>query len=257
MTPDKRKQFIQDRLYRVSTIQVSDLAEELSVSEMTIRRDLSELERSGFLRRTHGGAVREVSRSYEPPFDLRQAQNREEKQAIAALAASCVSEGDTIVIDSGTTALHLAEQLLTFTDLKVITPSIPVAAVFLNHPTIQVLVSGGTMRSREGSLIGEYTRRFFEDLYFDIYFLSAAGIDPASGITEYIVEDALIKHSILTHAKKTVAMMASSKFETTAFASVCRLDEIDMLITDTRPQGPLLGALEQHNIIIQFPNDKE
>ena len=248
----RRQQFIQQRLESKESVLVADLALELEVSEMTVRRDLRELERMGLARRTHGGAVREVSRSYEPPFELRMQDHHHEKVRIAAEAVRYVHEGDTIAIDTGTTAVEFARQLVDFQSLTIVTPSLHIAQLFLHHPSIKVILSGGEMRKQEGSLVGDFTRTFFENLYFDTFFLSSACLDVEAGITEFIMEDASIKRLIISHAKKTIALMASSKFNLTALSKVCSLDDIDVLVTDQKPGDDLRKILLHNGVEIRL-----
>lgn len=256
-TSAQRKQRIQETIDRDGHVQVSQLAEALDVSEMTIRRDLSELERIGVLRRTHGGAVKDVSRSYEPPFPIRQHACIEQKQLIASEAVSFVNEGDTIAIDSGTTTIELALKLLDFTNLTIVTPSIHIAMLFLEHPSITVILSGGELRKQEGSLVGRFARSLFSSLYFDTFFLSAAGLSEEAGLTDYIVEDASVKHMIMHHSKKTIALMHAEKFGHTAFAQVGTLDEIDVLVTDKTPYPALLHELHRRKVTTITAHTKE
>lgn len=242
-----RKELIGEKIQQEHNLLVSDLAIEFAVSEMTIRRDLAELEKMGLLRRVHGGAQKIYSRSYEPPFSLRRDQHLAEKQAIAEAALPFVKEGSTIVLDSGTTCIELARLLLEHRELCIITPSIHIAMLFHDHPTITVMLSGGVLRRNEGSLVGDFSRTFFEKLYVDTYFLSAAAISSRTGLTEYIAEDAAIKNIISSHAQTTIALMTSDKFERTTFAHVCALSEIDMLITDREVPEGLSAALEQND----------
>lgn len=246
----ERWQYIQRLILRGSNVQVGALAQQLGVSEMTIRRDLKELERIGVLRKIHGGAVKEVSISYEPPFTVRVQKQKEEKRIIGAEALQFVSEGDTIAIDSGSTALSFANQLADFHDLTVVTPSIHVASLFLDHPSIRVFLSGGELRRHEGSLIGDPTRSFFENLHVDAFFMSSAGISVQSGLSEYILEDASIKRLIMSHSKKNIALMTSDKFGVTAFAQVCKLPDIDILVSDKEPYQDLKHELSASGVEI-------
>ena len=253
----KRKQFIQTKLDEDQTVQVSELAQKLEVSEMTIRRDLSDLERIGVLKRTHGGAVKDVSRSYEPPFNLRQHASIEQKRLIARKAVSYICEGDTIAIDSGTTTIELAKELVAFKNLTIVTPSIHIAMIFLNHPTITVLLSGGVLRKHEGSLVGTFTRATFSSLHFDTFFVSGAALSEDAGLTDYIIEDATIKRMIMGHAKKTVALMHSEKFGKTAFAQVAQLSELDVLVTDKPPYPALQHELQRQKVTTIIAQAKE
>ncbi len=178
---EKRKLYIRHAIKNNGAVQVNELARELKVSEMTVRRDLSDLENEGFLKRTHGGAVREVSRSYEPPFTVRRTINFEAKALIAVKAASYVEEGDTIAVDSGTTALEFAKQLQSFRNLTIVTPSIHIASMFLTNPGVETILSGGLVRKTEGSMVGDLTRKTFENLYFDKFFMSTAGLSAEAG----------------------------------------------------------------------------
>ena len=252
---DKRKDFIRNLIKNNGTVSVGKLAVELAVSEMTIRRDLSELEKEGFLKRTHGGAVREASRSYEPPFTARQGIGCEEKLRIAARAASYIEEGDTIAVDSGTTALEFARQLQDFRNLTIVTPSIHVASVFLSNPGVETILAGGRVRTNEGSLVGDITRLIFERLYFDKFFLSTAALSREAGYSEYILEDAEIKNLIISHSRKTIALMDSAKLGRTAFSRVCGIGDAEILITDRTPEKEFKTALNECGVIIDVASE--
>ncbi|MDC7227795.1 MAG: DeoR/GlpR family DNA-binding transcription regulator [Spirochaetales bacterium] len=249
---NKRKLHIRESIKNSGTVSVADLAQELSVSEMTIRRDLSEMENEGFLKRTHGGAVREVSRSYEPPFSARQEINKEAKTLIAEKAVSYLEEGDTIAVDSGTTALEFARLLNRFRSLTIVTPSIHIASMFLTNPGIETILAGGIVRKNEGSMVGEITRKTFENLYFDKFFLSTAALSAEAGYTEYISEDAEIKRLIISHSKKTIALMDSTKLGRTAFSRVCGIEDTEILITDSKPDNGLIRDLTDNNVILDI-----
>lgn len=253
---DNRKLYIRDQITKTGVVQVSDLAADLKVSEMTIRRDLSDLEKVGILKRTHGGAVQEVSRSYEAPFKLRKTVNQTEKQMIAANAVKHVEEGDTIAIDSGTTAMELARLLYGFKNLTIVSPSLHIALIFLDHPTINQILSGGRVRKNEGSLVGEITRKTFENLYFDKFFMSTGGFSGLAGFTEYTIDDAAIKQIIMAHSKETIALIDSSKFGRTAFSQVAPFEEIDILITDKEPDQELKRILTDNRVRIEIASKK-
>jgi|LSQX01.3.fsa_nt_gb DeoR/GlpR family transcriptional regulator of sugar metabolism len=244
----KRKEYIQQKLNEQHSVQVSKLAVELNVSEMTIRRDLTELEKLGVLRKTHGGAVKELSRSYEPPFSLRQHKALAEKQAIAKEALQFINEGDTIALDSGTTTVELAKELVAYTNLTIATSSLHVATIFLNHPTINLLLSGGVLRKGEGSFVGSFTQNNFKSLYFDTFFVSGGAISAESGLTDYIIEDAAIKRLIMSHSKKTIALMIGEKFEQSSFAQFASLNEIDVLISGKVPSLSMQQALDKEKV---------
>lgn len=249
---DNRKRFIRDLLSSNGIVQVGALATSLKVSEMTIRRDLSDLEREGILKRTHGGAVQEVSRSFEPSFDLRKTVHQSEKQKIAVWASLHVEEGDTIAIDSGTTAIELAKQLLGFRNLTIVTPSLHVAILFLEHPSIEPILSGGRVRKSEGSLVGEITWATFSNLFFDKFFMSSGCLSASAGFTEYNTDDAAIKKMIISHSKETIALIDSSKFGRIAFSQVCPNEDVKRLVTEKEPDQKLKKALLKSGVKIEI-----
>jgi DeoR/GlpR family transcriptional regulator of sugar metabolism len=253
----KRKQYIQNQLDKHQSVQVNKLAADLDVSEMTIRRDLNDLEQLGVLRKTHGGAIKEVSRSYEPPFNLRRHKALEEKCRIAKEALKFVNEGDTIALDSGTTTVELAKELVSFTNLTIATTSIHIATIFLDHPTITLLLSGGMLRKHEGSLVGSFAHNTFNSLYFDTFFVSGGALSSESGLSDYIIEDATIKKLIMGHSKKTVALMIGEKFEQSAFAQVAPLGELDVLISGKTPSLSLQQALHKEKVTTIIAHAKE
>ncbi len=244
----RRKEYIQQKINEQNSVQVSKLAVELNVSEMTIRRDLAELEKLGVLRKTHGGAVKDVSRSYEPPFSLRQHKALDEKKAIAKEALKYINEGDTIALDSGTTTVELAKELVSFTNLTIATTSLHIATIFLNHPTITLLLSGGVLRNNEGSVVGSFAQNNFKSLYFDTFFVSGGAISCDSGLTDYIIEDAAIKRLIMSHSKKTIALMISEKFGQHTFAQFASLSELDVLISGKVPTLAMQEALQKEKV---------
>lgn len=253
----KRKQYIQNQLDKRQSVQVNKLAADLGVSEMTIRRDLNDLEQLGVLRKTHGGAIKEVSRSYEPPFNLRRHKALDEKCRIAKEALKFVNEGDTIALDSGTTTVELAKELVSFTNLTIATTSIHIATIFLDHPTITLLLSGGVLRKHEGSLVGSFAHNTFGSLYFDTFFVSGGALSSESGLSDYIIEDATIKKLIMGHSKKTVALMIGEKFEQSAFAQVAPLGELDVLISGKTPSPSLQQALQKEKVTTIIAHAKE
>jgi DeoR/GlpR family transcriptional regulator of sugar metabolism len=214
-----------------SEVSVAELSRITGVSEMTVRRDLDELEREGLLRRVHGGATSVVSRSHEPAYALRAARNVEAKERIGRRAAGLVSDGETLVIDVGTTALALAAALGDV-GVTVVTPNLRVANLLADNPTVRLILSGGVVRHGEQSLIGPLAEQAFEDLRCDTAFVGVGGIDLTAGVTEYNLEDAHIKRVTLNTCRRCVVLADASKLGVVAFARVCPLDRIHVLVTD-------------------------
>ena len=212
---------------------VADLARRFGVSDMTVRRDLEALEQNGAINRVHGGAVRAQSRSFEPLFSARVARRTDAKQRIAQAAVAMLSKGETVILDGGTTTLEIARELRGHHELRVLAMSMHVANVLVDQPQITLMVCGGVVRQGEQSLIGALAERAFADFSFDTYFLSAGGIDFDMGVTEYNPEDAAVKRAAFANARRRIAVADGSKIGTTAFARVCAIDDLDMIITDS------------------------
>lgn len=239
-----RRQLIVERIHEHGRVRVADLKRLAGVTEITIRRDLEELERVGSLRRVRGGAVPALSGSYEPPFTMRLSMRTAEKRRIGTVAAGLVADGDTVIIDAGTTSMELAQALVGRTDLTVATPSLRIAEVLRDQPGIRLLVTGGFVRAGEWSLVGEPVEQTFKAFRFDTAFLTIGGVDLVAGLTEYNVDDARVKRAALGSATRTVTLADSTKLGKVAFARVCGTDGFDVLVTDTDAPGAMVAGLE-------------
>jgi DeoR/GlpR family transcriptional regulator of sugar metabolism len=213
-------------------VSVTDLARQFGVSDMTVRRDLEALEQQGAISRVHGGAVRAQSRSYEPPFSARIARRTDAKRRIGLAAVALLSKGETVILDAGTTTLELARVLRGQHELRILAMSLHIANLLLDQPQITLMMCGGVVRLGELSLTGALAERAFVDFSFDTYFMSAGGLDLDMGVTEYNPEDAAVKRAAFANARRRIVVADGSKIGATAFARVCALDALDMIITD-------------------------
>jgi len=248
MISDQRHQTIINLLEDLGAVTVSDLVKEFKVSEMTIRRDLDILENQGLLRRVHGGAVSRRGRSYEPPFMLRTSENLENKIRISQAAADLIQNGDSITLDVGTTTLEIARHLQNKQDLTVITPSLQIANELINHPGIRLILTGGILRIGELSMVGHLAERIFEDFFVDKLFLGAGAVDLKTGISEFNIEDALVKRAMVKSAKSVVLVADSSKFNQVAFTSIVPLSDIHTIITDKELDPRLAAQIQAKGI---------
>lgn len=233
MISDIRHQTIINQLEDKGVVSVADLVKEFKVSEMTIRRDLDLLENQGLLKRIHGGAVSQRGRSYEPPFLLRTSENQDKKQRIGQAAAALINNGDSITLDVGTTTLEIARNLASKQDLTVITPSLQIASELVHHPGIRLVLTGGILRPGELSMTGHLAERVFSEIYVDKLFLGAGAVDLVAGISEFNMEDTLVKRAMIKTAKRIILVCDSSKFNQVAFASIMPLEAIHTVVTDT------------------------
>ncbi len=240
MQPVHRRQAILRRLSHEGEVSFSALATDYVVSEMTIRRDLEALEASGQARRVRGGAISVVSRAYEPPFAMRRITAGAAKTAIGRAAAALVDEGDTIVLDVGTTTLELARALRGRRGLTVVTASLQIAVELGNEIDMRVFVSGGQIRPGELSLTGGMAEDAFASVNCDIAFIGVAGVNSDPGLTDYNPEDARVKRAAIRTARRTVVLADNSKFGRVAFSTITGLSEVDMVVTDAPPAHPVV-----------------
>lgn len=232
MQAEERQQTILQLLNARGKLTIADLSTRFSVSEMTIRRDLSQLETDGLLRRTHGGAVSAQSGSFEPPFALRSRLNLNAKRAIAAIVATEISDGQTLVLDGGSTGVVIAEALVG-RQLTVCALNMRVAAILVSSAETMVMVPGGQIRHGEQSFIGPAAERTLSDHRFDTYVMTASAVEVTAGATEWNVDDAAVKRAALASSGRCILVCDSSKFGRTAFARIAGLDQVDLIVTDT------------------------
>jgi DeoR/GlpR family transcriptional regulator of sugar metabolism len=228
---DRRQQIVLALREREEVL-VAGLADALGCSEMTVRRDLEVLEREGILRRVHGGAVRTFHTAEETPYAMRALSHVEEKARIGRLCAELVNDGETVILDGGTTAFEVARALRGRT---VTLMPLALRPVFELHdsPDIRLLLPGGEVRPGELSLVGALASRSFSDLRFDTFLLSPCGLDATAGVTAHLIAEAEVKRAALGASRRIVAMADSSKLGAVAFSRVCELSDVDILVTDS------------------------
>lgn len=248
MIPEERRKTILDLVETKNSVSVAELCYQLDVSEMTIRRDLRMLSNEGLLLRVHGGAVSRRGRSYEPPYLVRSSNNNKQKEAIGAEASKLVQEGDSIAIDVGTTTLEVARCLVGLPNLTVITSSLLVANLLADSPSIRLIVSGGIVRPEERSMVGNIAANTFVSFHVDKVFIGIGGIHPEMGLTEYNLEDALVKQNMIEHAEQVIVVADSSKIFRTCFAHVAALSQVDVIITDEQVTLESIEILNQRGI---------
>ncbi|MFZ5808544.1 MAG: DeoR/GlpR family DNA-binding transcription regulator [Chloroflexota bacterium] len=245
---EERHQVILDLLEESGSVTVNEMVERFGVSEMTIRRDLDILEKKGLLRRVHGGAVLDRGRSYEPPFLSRAVENLEAKQRIGRIAAEMIQNGDSITLDVGTTTMEIARHIAGKQNLTVITPCLQIGSLLAENPNIRLILTGGIVRPGELSMVGHLAERALKDFYVDKLFLGAAGVDFNAGLTEYNLEDTLVKQVMIKNAKEVILVVDSSKFGRIAFTSIAPLSVVSRLITDQEADTEIVARLRRQNI---------
>jgi len=248
LVANSRKQFILETLKKTGGIKISELAEKLGKSRMTITRDLDELAKDGLLLRVHGGAVSNISRGYEPPYFSRKGLRTGAKQAIAKVANELITEGNTLILDVGSSTRELAQLLKKRKNLTVITPSLEHAMELAGNSLIKLIVTGGVVRVGEMSIVGPISENTINEFNVDKAFIGAGGIDLKAGLTEYNTEDAQVKKSIIENSKQSIVLADSTKLGNVTFSKVISLEQIDILITDSEADSSYINSLEEKGI---------
>ena len=248
LVANSRKQFILETLKKTGGIKISELAKKLGKSRMTITRDLDELAKDGLLLRVHGGAVSNISRGYEPPYFSRKGLRTGAKQAIANMANELITEGNTLILDVGSSTRELAQLLKKRKNLTVITPSLEHAMELAGNSLIKLIVTGGVVRVGEMSIVGPISENTINEFNVDKAFIGAGGIDLKAGLTEYNTEDAQVKKSIIENSKQSIVLADSTKLGNVTFSKVISLEQIDILITDSEADSSYINSLEEKGI---------
>jgi DeoR family transcriptional regulator of aga operon/DeoR family fructose operon transcriptional repressor len=225
-------------------VRVSELADHFGVSAVTIRKDLDALAEAGRLVRAHGGAS-VPGGGKEPAFDLRDRLRREEKSAIGAQAAALVTDGESIILDASTTALHVARHLMLrdWHALTVLTNGIRIAEELASQPAITVLLMGGRVRWESFSVVGQLGDAVFERVNVQKAFVGAVGFTLEEGLTEAQEEQAQIKRAMVAAAREVYAIVDHSKWGRVGSATFCRAERLVGAITDAEAPADMVEQL--------------
>lgn len=229
-------------------VSVSGLSAELEVSEVTIRKDLRFLEERKLLVRTHGGAALLDQYVYDLPFVEKAPRNLDAKKKIGRAAAELVEDGDTLILDSGSTTLQIARNLRNIKDLTVATASIHLALELLRISDIEVLMLGGMVRSTSASVVGSYAEQMLREHAFRKLFLAGDGFDVDYGLTTTNTMEAHLNRIMIEAAQQTIAVLDSSKIGRRGLGRICSSQDINMLIVDSDVPGDVVRRLEEEGI---------
>lgn len=227
---------------------VSTLAERLGVSQATVRRDLLELERQGRLTRVYGGAV--SSAEHDEPFADVATVRVPEKDAIAARAAALVEDGETVLLDIGTTAHRLARRLHGRA-ITVVTSSLAVYDELRDDEAIELIVLGGMVRRSYRSLVGFLTEDALRQIHADRVFLGTSGVRPDGGVLDTTSIEVPVKRAMIAAADQVVLLADATKFPGRGLARVCGPEQLDVVVTDAPGNAPVLAALGEAGVEIQ------
>jgi len=248
MLKKKRQAHIMEVLIKEEAMSVSELAELLDVSSVTIRKDLNELEQAGKLYRSHGKA-RIIN-----PFTLNRSVSEkekmapEQKDAIGREAAKLIDRDDSIIIASGTTVHALARNIKPIHRLTVVTASLQVSVILSQDESNDIIQLGGMLRHSSLSVVGQYSKSILENCSFSKLFIGVDGIDFNYGFTTTDMREAELNQQMMRAAQKVIVLADSTKFGRRGFAKIGNIEDIDMVITDSGVNPNVVKQIEEHGI---------
>lgn len=256
----ERQQLIAELVATQRRARVADLARQFGVSQVTIRKDLLALEADGRLVRTHGGAIAPRGSGPEAPrpegsFELRERQRRDEKDRIGQLAAALVIDGESIAFDASTTALAVARHLKArggWMHLTVITNGLRIASELAGTPGITVAMPGGFVRWEALSLVGPLGDAVFGRVNIQKAFVGAAGFTIETGLSDATEEEAQMKRTMVASAHEVIAIVDSSKWERSAFATFCRTVSLSTVISDAGAPAAMVQGLRDRSVTVHL-----
>ncbi len=248
MLNEERRRAILDVLKREGRVLVLDLARRFETSQVTIRKDLEELHAHGLIHRTHGGALPAREGALEDPT-LREKEklHHQEKLRIATAAAHMVQEGQVVILDSGTTTTAIARALRSFRNLTIVTNAVNIAAE-LSGTTVEVILTGGTLRKNSFSLVGPIAEETLHRLHADLLFLGVDGFDVHYGLSTPNLLEAKVNRVMVEIAKRKVAVCDSSKFGRRSLSLIAPTSALDEVLTDRRAPKADVRALKKAGI---------
>ena len=230
-------------------VDVPSLARQFAVSPATIRRDLEALQEQRLVRRTHGGATIHAAFN-DLPLSYKNTRDLAEKQRIARCAMAFVGGAREIGTTGGTTVSQFAALLRGRADLTVVTNALNVAADLVGRPGPRVLIAGGEVRASSQESVGQTAEAFLAQCTIDVAFLGVDGVDVAAGCTTYDAEGARVNAVLARSARKRIVLADATKIGRVALAQVCRLAEVDVLITDRRVAQSQLEPLRRQGCTV-------
>ena len=250
---DERRGLIRELVRQQRRVTVAELADRFGTSLVTIRADLTALAADGALVRTRGGAL-PIRDDEEVSIDVKQALHQDEKQRIAVEAARLIRDGETILLDSGTTTYAIARQIreLPLTGINVITNALNIATVLASVPHVNLIMPGGQLRAQSFSLSGPIAVNSLSGLHADRLFLGVDSLDPEIGLMTPYLQEAQFNAQMIRISRQVVAVADSSKLMRRNLSVIASVDQLDMLITDAAANAETVEELRRRGVEVRL-----
>lgn len=249
-TAEVRKKIILNLLKNKETISIQEILNDCKASEITIRRDLSELEEKGLLIRTHGGATKKPAADSLFTYNNKMNQNRENKEYICKIASRYIDDNDIIFIDCGSTLSFLAKYISKKESLTVITNSLPIVSELINFGNIKLIIIGGEVVNERKAVYGHLAERSISQYHANKAFIGADGISLVKGLTSYDEKEASITLKMTENADEVFLLCDSTKIEKNSFVSFAPFTILNHIITDKNLDTKFVSRYNKNNINI-------
>lgn len=247
MLTEERRALILRKINENQFVQVTDLADKFGVTQVTIRRDLDTLHEDGLCIRKHGGAIsNKPGVMLEMPYNIKRHEMVAEKHRIAKYAIDLINDGETFILDSGSTIYALALLLKTKVRITVTTNDLMIAVKLAENPKINLICTGGMVRASVYSLEGSLTETVIHNMRVDKTFLGADAIFQDGTVSNVNMQEVNIKRAMIKASDQTILLADSSKFSKKGFYKICDLKDIDILITDKGISEEVLEMIQSY-----------
>lgn len=248
-TVERRNKIIQ-KIESEGSVRVDELSDEFDVSSVTIRNDLDFFEEKGLIHRTYGGALLRNNVYNDPSIEEKKKINIEEKKRIAEYAADLIKDGESIILDSGSTTREIALRLKEKKNLTIMTNAINIALELAGCNNLEIMLTGGVLRDKSYSLVGPDAERTMQNYYFDKLFLGVDGMDFEHGLTTFHPLEAQLNRIMVERSNNVIAVTDSSKFTRHSFSYICDLNHINTLVTDKNISPDFEDKLKKRDIMV-------
>lgn len=244
----QRHKIILNELEKEGYVRVHDMSERLGVSEVTVRKDLKDLEGRKLLVRTHGSASQVSSLISDRHIDEKEKVQVNEKLRIAEAAGKLLEKNDRIIIASGTTLLAFANKIDITEPITVITPSVKISLILSYKPNIDIIQLGGSMRKSSASVIGPYAETLLGEMMCSKLFIGVDGIDLDFGLTTSNIAEAHLNQYMINASQEVIVLADSTKFGKRGFGKICSINQIHRIITDSDAPGNIIQIMREKGI---------
>ena len=232
---------------------ILELAEQFNVSDETIRRNIKSLVSEGLIEKVHGGIVLSKNEKAEPPFERRMNKNVQEKKRISLLAAQIIKDGDSIMIDTGSTTSYVARALNEHKNLSIVTNCTEIARTLGRETSNRVHICGGALRADDWATFGPSAINYVSQFQVAYAILSIGAVTEKGEFMDYYLEEAEFSRSVIQQARKTIIVVDHTKFGSRNFVKVCDPERVDMVITDRLPPPDLIIGFREAGVAVITP----